>query len=91
MELLNGKKVIAKPYKEEDTEEIVNLILRNFREVNVKDYGEKAIEALSATHDANWFKGVAEYAYVYVFWNEDKIVGVGSISSYWGSPTESIL
>lgn len=91
MRLLNGKKVIAKPYQEEDAEEIVHLIVRNFREVNVKDYGEKAMEALSATYDVNWFKSVAEYAHVYVFWNEDKIVGVGSISSFWGSPTESIL
>lgn len=40
MKLLNGSKVIAKPYQEEDTEEIVNLIIRNFKEVNVKDYGE---------------------------------------------------
>ena len=91
MKLSNGTEVIIQPYREEDAEEIVNLILRNFREVNVKDYGEKAIDALSATHDVNWFKGVAEYAHVYVFWNEDKIVGVGSISSFWGSLTESIL
>ena len=78
MKLSNGTEVIIQPYREEDAEEIVNLILRNFREVNVKDYGEKAIDALSATHDVNWFKGVAEYVHVYVFWNEDKIVGVGS-------------
>lgn len=91
MRLLNGKEVIAKPYKEDDAKEIVNLILRNFREINVKDYGEKTIDVLSATHDVNWFRGVAEYAHVYVFWIKDKIVGVGSISSYWGSPTESIL
>ncbi len=91
MKLLNGSKVIAKPYQEEDTEEIVNLIIRNFKEVNVKDYGEEAIAAISVTHDVNWFKGVAEYANVYVFWNEDKIVDVGSISSFWGSSTESIL
>ena len=91
MKLSNGTEVIIQPYREEDAEEIVNLILRNFREVNVKDYGEKAIDALSATHDVNWFKGVAEYAHVYVFWNEDKIVGVGSISSFWGSLTENIL
>lgn len=57
----------------------------------MKDYGEEAIAALCTTHDVNWFKGVAEYAHVYVFWNEDKIVGVGSISSFWGNPTESIL
>ena len=60
MKLLNGTEVIAKPYQEEDAEEIVNLIIRNFREVNVKDYGEEAIAALSATHDVNWFKSLAE-------------------------------
>lgn len=91
MKLANGTEVIAKPYQEENAEEIVRLIVRNFREVNVKDYGEKAMEKLVATHDVNWFKGVAGYANVYVFWNEGKIVGVGSISSFWGSQTESIL
>lgn len=89
--MVNGTEVVVKPYQEENAEEIVNLIIRNFREVNVKDYGEEAMAALAATHDVNWFKGVAEYANVYVFWNEDKIVGVGSISSFWGSLTESIL
>ena len=91
MILSNGTEVIIKPYGEKDTEEIVRLIHRNFLEVNVKDYGEKAMAALSATHDVTWFKGVAEYAHVYVFWNDNKIVGVGSISSFWGSLTESIL
>lgn len=91
MKLANGTTVIAKLYQDEDANEIVNLIIRNFREINVKDYGEKAVEALVDTHDVKWFRGVAEYANVYVFWNEDKIVGVGSISSFWGSPTESIL
>ncbi len=82
MILLNGTGIIAKPYQEEDAEEIVNLIIRNFREVNVKDYGEETIAAFSASHDVNWFKDVAEYAHVYVFWNKDQIVGVGSISSF---------
>ena len=91
MRLSNGTEVTAGAYREADAEEIVRLIRRNFREVNVKDYGEKAMEELSATHDVNWFKGVAEYAHVYVFRNENKIVGVGAISSFWGSPTESIL
>ncbi len=91
MKLSNGTEVIIKPYQEEDAEEVVRLIHRNFKEVNVKDYGEEAIAALAVTHDVNWFKCVAEHANVYVFWNEDKIVGVGSISSFWGSPTESIL
>lgn len=91
MLLSNGTEVILRHYKEENAEEIVNLIIRNFKEVNVKDYGEETVEILCATHDVNWFKGVAEYANVYVFWNENKIVGVGAISSFWGSLTESIL
>ena len=91
MKLVNGTEVIVKPYREEDTEEIVGLIIRNFREVNIRDYGEQAIGELVKTHDTAWFKGVAGYAHVYVFWNDGSIVGVGSISSFWGSPTESIL
>ncbi len=38
----------------------------------------------------NWLKSRAEYAHEYVFWNENKIVGIGGITSFWGSPTESI-
>lgn len=49
------------------------------------------MEELAAHHDVNWFKGVAGYANVYVFCVADQIVGVGSISSFWGSLTESIL
>lgn len=65
--LSNGTEVIIKPYREKDTKEIVRLIHRNFMEVNVKDYGEKAMAALSATHDVNWFKGVTAYKHVFVF------------------------
>lgn len=91
MKLANGTEVTVRPYQENDAEEIVKLIVRNFKEVNSKDYGEKAMEKLSESHDVNWFKGVASNSNVYVFINEGKIVGVGSISSFWGSPTESIL
>ncbi len=44
MKLANGTTVVAKPYQDEDAKEIVNLIIRNFKEINVKDYGEKAME-----------------------------------------------
>ena len=79
MQLSNGTEVTVRRYRTEDAEEIVNLIIRNFKEVNVKDYGEEAVKALVATHTVEWFQGVASYA------------NVGSISSFWGSPTESIL
>ena len=34
---------------------------------------------------------IAHYAHMYVFELENQIVGVGSISSFWRSETESIL
>ena len=47
MKLSNGREVIARRYQEQDAEAIVNLIRRNFLEVNVKDYGKKAMKALA--------------------------------------------
>lgn len=91
MKISDGREVTARRYQEQDAETIVNVIRRNFLEVNVKDYGEKAMNALALHHDVDWFKGVASYANVYVFCIEDEIIGVGSISSFWGSLTESIL
>jgi len=83
--------VEVRHYRDSDAEAIANLIIRNFKEVNSRDYGKEEIDELVRTHDAEWFRSVAGYAHVYVFWMEEKIVGVGSISSYWGSPDESIL
>ena len=91
MKISNDKEVTARRYREQDAEEIVGLIRRNFLEVNIKDYGEKAMNALAKHHDVDWFRGLAANANVYVFCIEEKIVGVGSIASYWGSLTESIL
>lgn len=51
MKLSNGREVFARRYQESDAEAVVNLIRRNFLEVNVKDYGEKAMKALAEDHD----------------------------------------
>lgn len=91
MKLKDGTPITVRPYTEDDAQEIVDLICRNFREVNIKEYGAKAVEELVKTHDVDWFKGVAGYAHVYVFCRGERIVGVGSISGFWGSLTESIL
>lgn len=91
MKILKDRKVTVRRYQEQDAEAIVRLIRRNFLEVNVKDYGEETMKELAVHHDVNWFKGVAVYANVYVFCIDDEIIGVGSISSFWGSLTESIL
>lgn len=91
MKISNNREVTVRRYQEQDAEKIVNIIRRNFLEVNVKDYGEDEMKALAEHHDVNWFKQIASYANVYVFCIEDEVIGVGSISSFWGSLTESIL
>ena len=83
--------VEVREFQDKDAEEVANLIIRNFREVNVKDYGEDAIEELVKTHDAAWVRQVASFAHMYVFCRGEEIVAVGSISSFWGSKSESIL
>ena len=91
MKLLDGREVTVRRYQEQDAEAIVSLIRRNFQEVNILDYGEAAVKDFVETLDVYWFKGVASYATVYVFCIEEEVIGVGSISSFWGSLTESIL
>ena len=78
-------------FEDKDAENISNLIVRNFMEVNSRDYGITAMKELAQSHDAAWVKQVAGYAHMYVFEWKNQIIGVGSISSYWGSETESIL
>ena len=78
-------------FEEEDADEVSKLIVRNFLEVNSKDYGIAVMEKLAKVYDSGKVLNIANYAHMYVFeWN-GKIVGTGSISSFWGSKTESIL
>ena len=83
--------VKARRFKKEDAKEVRNLIIRNFLEINSKDYGLSAMETLAKVYDEEKVLNVAGYAHMYVFEFEEKIVGTGSISSFWGSETESIL
>lgn len=93
MTLINYEKsnVVIRRFCEADAEDVANLIIRNFKEVNSKDYSQEAINELVKTHNSEWVKGIASYANMYVYCLEEKIIGVGSISSFWGSKTESIL
>ena len=93
MDVVGYEKVLvaARSFCEADANDVASLIIRNFKEVNSKDYSPDVIDELVKTHDSEWVKGVAGYANMYVFCLGEKIIGVGSISSFWGSETESIL
>jgi GNAT superfamily N-acetyltransferase len=83
--------LLIRKFCEADAETVANLIIRNFKEVNSKDYEQEVIDELVKTHDAAWVLEVASYANMYVFCMGEKVIAVGSISSFWGSETESIL
>ena len=84
-------KVRVRKFQKADAEEVQELIVRNFLEVNSKDYGIKAMQELAVNYGIDNILQIASYAHMYVFELDDRIVGVGSISSFWGSETESIL
>ena len=44
-------------FKEEDAQEVRNLIVRNFLEVNSKDYGISAMEKLAKVYDVEKCSG----------------------------------
>ena len=84
-------KVRVRKFQKADAEEVQELIVRNFLEVNSKYYGIKAMQELAVNYGIDKILQIASYAHMYVFELDDRIVGVGSISSFWGSETESIL
>lgn len=93
MTLVNYVKncISVRRFKKEDADEVSKLIVRNFLEINSNDYGIAAMEEFAKVYDSGKVLNIASYAHMYVFeWN-GTIVGTGSISSFWGSETESIL
>lgn len=84
-------KLTIRRFREQDAHEVVSLIHRNFIEVNAADYGLEKMKLAAKMYDEEKLRKVASYAHMYVFCQEDRILAVGAISSYWGSEKESIL
>lgn len=80
-------------FKEQDAKEVSEMVRRTLRETNSKDYSEEYIENDVAKINENFFIERSRWTNCYVFTDEktERIIGVGSIGSYWGSETESSL
>lgn len=83
--------VIIRKYDEADTEGVLNIIHRNSIEINSKDYGMEFMQKFVDNCDANWLYKRASFCHMYVAVENEQIVGVGGIASYFGSLKESIL
>ena len=75
-------------FKKGDEEEIVSLIYRTLREVNIKDYSKETIEKIVKEFSPNIILNRAKSFHMYVAVVSDLIVGVGAIGPYWDSLTE---
>lgn len=78
-------------FKESDAKKVSNLIARTLREVNIKDYSVEYIENDVKILSPEFLIERSKWTHSYVVCEDDKIVGCGSIGSYWGSQEESIL
>lgn len=78
-------------YQDGDAEAVSRLICRNFLEINSRDYPLHEMQTLADTYHAEKIRHIASYAHMYVACDGETVVGAGSISSFWGSKTESIL
>jgi len=78
-------------FNDADAEEVSNLVCRNFREVNIRDYPADEMERLAESYSAEKISTLASSAHTYVACDGDIIVGTDSITGYWGSETESVL
>ena len=78
-------------FDKNDATTVSKIICRNFLEVNIKDYSKEEMESLAEIYKPDKVLVVAGYAHMYVVCIDNKIVGCGSISSFWGKQDESIL
>jgi len=86
------KNVTIRCFAPADADEVQNIIHRGLREINGKDYPEKRIEEYCDYFTIEKIKSQAENAHMYVAVSDDgRVAGTGTIASFWGSETESIL
>lgn len=78
-------------FKEIDAKAVSDLIARTLREVNIKDYSVEYIENDVKILTPEYLIERSKWTHSYVVYEDDNIVGCGSIGPYWGSKEESSL
>ena len=78
-------------FEKKDAEAISKLIIRNFKEVNIKDYPKEDIDHLVEIFTPEEVVKRSEVSHFYVACVDNVPIGCGSITSFWGKEDESIL
>lgn len=78
-------------FHESDANEVSALIAKTLRTSNIKNYSEEYIENNVRALTPEYLIEQAKNRHSYTFIEDGKIVGCGTIGSYWGIPGESSL
>lgn len=78
-------------FREEDAQEVSNVIRTTIRISNTKDYPAELMEELIASETPEAVLGRASWTHFYVACDEGRIIGCGAIGPYWGKEDESSL
>lgn len=82
---------MIRKFKESDAKEVSDLIAKTLRQVNIKDYSMEYIENDIKILTPEYLLSRSKWTHSYVVCLDNKLVGCGSIGSYWGSEEESSL
>lgn len=87
-----NEKFTIRRFTPADADAVQEIIHRGLREINGKDYPSTRIEEYCEYFTVDKIRSQAETAHMYVAVSDDgRVAGTGTIASFWGSETESIL
>lgn len=78
-------------FKEEDAQEVSDLIRTTIRISNTKDYPLELMEELIESETPEAVTSRASWTHFYVASDKERIIGCGAIGPYWGKEDESSL
>lgn len=85
------QELIIRRIKQEDAPSVVDIIIRNFLEINSKDYGLECMKKLAATYNNEKIYNLANRSNMYVIAKDDEIIGTGAIANYYAKKDEAII
>ena len=83
--------MVIRRFKNEDSEELSEVIAKTLRTTNIKDYSPEFIEKEITFFAPGKLIKRSARMHFYVVCEDEKIIGCGGIGAYWGKEDESSL
>lgn len=85
------KELNLRKFNESDLKDVLDIIKRNFLEVNIKDYDEEKIKKLVKEFNAEKIFDLNKNSHLYVATLKGEVVGCGAIANLLDRDSESVL